>query len=237
MRSRKNSLAKAMTKTGALKGLWTSHGRFSRSCRKTSLQGYRRNSSRSITRESDMQNINPTRAELQNVKSRIKLADSGHKLLKKKRDGLIIEFYSVLKDAKNMRSELNELYKKAYGSMMEVSVKNIMGVKIPQIAKGKIRKTLEERGYGLLSASMRMDEMAENYEILLEKTLEVAEVETKLRKLLMEIEKTKRRVNALEYILIPQLQQQKRIIALHLEEMDRETTFRLKKIKLKVLAK
>ncbi|HLD83437.1 MAG TPA: V-type ATP synthase subunit D [archaeon] len=208
-----------------------------------------------------MQNINPTRAELQNVKSRIKLADSGHKLLKKKRDGLIIEFYSVLKDAKNMRSELNELYKKAYGSMMEVSalegtteikslslalkdhpsvelsVKNIMGVKIPQIAKGKIRKTLEERGYGLLSASMRMDEMAENYEILLEKTLEVAEVETKLRKLLMEIEKTKRRVNALEYILIPQLQQQKRIIALHLEEMDRETTFRLKKIKLKVLAK
>src|SRR3989344_2071899 len=191
-----------------------------------------------------MQNLNPTRAELQNVKSRIKLAESGHKLLKKKRDGLIIEFYNVLKDARSMRSELNEIYKNARTSMLEVAalegiteIKNIMGVKIPQIAKGKIRKSLEERGYGLLSASMRMDNMAENYEVLLEKTLDVAEIETKLRKLLMEIEKTKRRVNALEYVLIPQLQQQKRIIALHLEEMDRETTFRLKKIKQKVIAK
>ncbi|MBI4018852.1 MAG: V-type ATP synthase subunit D [Candidatus Aenigmarchaeota archaeon] len=208
-----------------------------------------------------MQNLNPTRAELQNVKNRIKLAESGHKLLKKKRDGLIIEFYNVLKDAKSMRSELNEIYRRAYTSMLEVAalegimeikslslalkdkpsveltVKNIMGVRIPQIAKGKIRKSLEERGYGLLSASMRMDDMAGNYEALLEKTLDVAEIETKLRKLLMEIEKTKRRVNALEYVLIPQLQQQKRIIALHLEEMDRETTFRLKKIKQKVIAK
>src|SRR3989338_1631756 len=208
-----------------------------------------------------MQNLNPTRAELQNVKSRIKLAESGHKLLKKKREGLIIEFYNVLKDARSMRSELNEIYKNARTSMLEVAalegiteikslslalkdrpsvdltIKNIMGVKIPQIAKGKIRKSLEERGYGLLSASMRMDNMAENYEVLLEKTLDVAEIETKLRKLLMEIEKTKRRVNALEYVLIPQLQQQKRIIALHLEEMDRETTFRLKKIKQKVIAK
>lgn len=208
-----------------------------------------------------MQNVNPTRSELQNVKSRLKLADSGHKLLKKKRDGLIIEFYAVLKDAKNVRGELNELYRKAHSSMLEVAalegttevkslslalkehpsvdleVRNVMGVKIPQIKKGRIRKSPAERGYGLLSGSMRMDEMTQNYEELLEKALEVAEIETKLRKILMEIEKTKRRVNSLEYIMIPHLLEQKRMISLHLEEMERETTFRLKKIKQKVIAK
>ncbi len=202
-----------------------------------------------------MQDVNPTRAELLVVKTRIKLAESGHKILKKKRDGLIMEFYAALKDAKNLRGELNILYQKAHLSMIETTalegvteikslslalkdrpsvdleIRNVMGVKIPQIKKGKIRKSMEERGYGLLSSSMRMDEMAQNYEELLEKALDVAEVETKLRRLLIEIEKTKRRVNSLEYIVIPRLDEQRRFIAMRLEEMDRETTFRMKKIK------
>lgn len=205
-----------------------------------------------------LMNVNPTRSELIKLRKNIKLAESGHKLLKKKRDGLILEFFNALKDAKDVRKELNEKYIEAYKKLqrsialdglveiktlsmalkdrpaVELEVRNVMGVNIPVIKHGTIRKSLIERGYGLYSSSIRIEETAKAYEELLELVVKTAETETKLRNILIEIEKTKRRVNSLEYVVIPRLKATAAFIAFRLEEMDRENIFRLKKIKQKI---
>ena len=202
--------------------------------------------------------VKPTRSELITLRKKIRLADSGHKLLKKKRDGLILEFFNVLKDAKKVRAEINQKYNLAYNRLIEamaldgvaeirnialalkqrpsveIEVKNIMGVNVPKIRSTAVKKTLMDRGYGLLSSSIRIEEMVKAYEDLLESIILAAEVETKLRKILADIEKTKRRVNSLEYLIIPRLKEQARFISFRLEEMDRENIFRMKKIKAKI---
>ena len=111
--------------------------------------------------------------------------------------------------------------------------KNIMGVVVPQIESTKVRKQLDERGYGVLGTSARIDEAADAYEELLESVILAAEVETAMRKLLEEIETTKRRVNALEFKLLPDLYENKEFIEQKLEEQEREEIFRMKKIKAK----
>ncbi|MBI2971721.1 MAG: V-type ATP synthase subunit D [Candidatus Aenigmarchaeota archaeon] len=207
-----------------------------------------------------MMNVKPTRSELIKLKKQIRLAQSGYKLLKKKRDGLIMEFFSVLKEAKTVRRDLNEKYGIAHRKLqlalaldgaveiktlsyalkerpsIELDVRNVMGVSIPVIRHGTIKKTLAERGYGLLSSSIRLEEMVRAYEELLEAVVMAAEVETKLRNILIEIERTKRRVNSLEFIVIPRLRLAAAFITLRLEELDRENIFRLKKIKQKIAA-
>lgn len=191
------------------------------------------------------------------LKKKIKLAQSGHKLLKKKRDGLILEFFEILKKAKTVRQELTEAYKSArvkkdmasaidgYIAVrsaanarkdmpdVETSTKNIMGVVVPRIASSEIKKALAERGYGVVGTSAAINEAAGSYEEVVEKIIKVAEYETTMLKLLQEIDKTKRRVNALEFNLIPRMQKQRAFISLRLEEMERENTFRLKRIKKK----
>ncbi|MEM0351205.1 MAG: V-type ATP synthase subunit D, partial [Archaeoglobaceae archaeon] len=87
--------------------------------------------------------------------------------------------------------------------------------------------------YGILSTSIRVDEAVTAYEELVDSILEVAEIETTIRRLLEEIERTKRRVNALEYRVIPRMQELAKFIAFKLEEMDRENIIRLKKLKMK----
>jgi len=205
-----------------------------------------------------LMDVKPTRSELIKLRKNIKLAESGYKLLKKKRDGLILEFFNALKDAKDVRKELNEKYIEAYKKLrfaialdglveiktlsmalkdrpsVELEVRNVMGVNIPVIKHGTIRKSLMERGYGLYSSSIRIEETAKAYEELLELVVKTAETETKLRNILIEIEKTKRRVNSLEYVVIPRLKATAAFIAFRLEEMDRENIFRLKKIKQKI---
>ncbi|MCP3682527.1 MAG: V-type ATP synthase subunit D [bacterium] len=201
------------------------------------------------------QNIKPTRSELINLKKRIKLAKSGHSLLKKKRDGLILEFFKILKDAKNLRSELVENYKTAMEKMnivravesdlqvksiamalkdkplIELQTKNVMGVVVPEIKGKEITKALFERGYGIISGSSKIDEAALAYEQVVESLVRAAEVETFMKKVLQEIEKTKRKVNALERVTIPNMEEQAAFIRLRLEEMERENFFRLKIIK------
>jgi V/A-type H+-transporting ATPase subunit D len=203
------------------------------------------------------QDTKPTRSELIILKNRIRLAKSGHLLLKKKRDGLILEFFEVMKKAKTLREELVNEYRVALEKMniartMEgdlkvksiamaikeipeiiLKTKNIMGVKVPKIESSEIKKAFMERGYGVYNSSA-IDEAASSYEKVVEKILLAAEVETSMRKLLNEIEKTKRRVNALEFVVIPKLESIKSFITLRLEELERENIFRLKKIKLKV---
>lgn len=108
-----------------------------------------------------------------------------------------------------------------------------MGVLVPRVEARVARKRLLDRGYGVIGTTDRIDGVAEAYEALLEDILHAAEVETTLRKLLDEIEATKRRVNALEFRVIPRFKAQAAFITLRLEEMERENIFRLKRIKAK----
>jgi V/A-type H+/Na+-transporting ATPase subunit D len=202
------------------------------------------------------QDIKPTRSELLKVKKQIKLALSGYSLLKKKRDGLILEFFVILKKAKTLRQELVDEYKIALGKMniaralegdlriksialaiqeipdIKLTTKNIMGVKVPKIESEEIQKAMMSRGFGLYN-SAAIDEAASSYEKVVEKVLLAAEIETSMRKLLNEIEKTKRRVNALEFVVMPKLKNVLDFIKLRLEEMERENIFRMKRIKAK----
>jgi V/A-type H+-transporting ATPase subunit D len=201
--------------------------------------------------------VKPTRKNLMQIKERIELSDRGHDTLEKKRDGLIMEFMDILDQAQDVRSEMEDSYQRAQRSMdmaraMEGDVavrgaaaalkehpeittqsKNIMGVVVPQIESSKVRKDLDERGYGVLGTSARIDEAADAYEELLENIILAAEVETAMKKMLEEIETTKRRVNALEFKLLPELRENKEYIEQKLEEQEREEIFRMKKIKAK----
>ncbi|MDO8480489.1 MAG: V-type ATP synthase subunit D [Nanoarchaeota archaeon] len=202
------------------------------------------------------QNVKPTRSELMELKKRIKLAKSGYNLLKKKRDGLILDFFEILKKVKNVRGELVEDYKRALQKMsmarviesdlkirslalavanspeVKIGRKNIMGVVVPNIGEVELRKTAMSRGYGVYT-SAAVDEAASEYEKVVEKIIKAAEIETSMRKLLREIEKTKRRVNALEFEVLPKLEKTKSFIQLRLEEAERENIFRMKIIKRK----
>ena len=202
------------------------------------------------------QDIKPTRSELLKLKKQIRLAKSGYSLLKKKRDGLILEFFKILKKAKTLREDLVGEYKTALEKIniartlegdlkvksismaikdvpdVKVATKNIMGVKVPKIESSEVKKSFMERGYGVYSPSS-IDEAAAAYEKVVEKVILAAEVETSMRKLLSEIEKTKRRVNALEFIVIPELDKVRVFIQLRLEEIERENIFRMKRIKAK----
>ncbi len=169
---------------------------------------------------------------------------------------MILDFFEVLKKAKTIRSELTETFIEAQNKMniarvlepdlkiksiamalknkpvIQLETKNIMGVKVPKIEAGEIQRKFAERGPGYFN-SAAISEAAQSYENVLEKIIVAAEVEVSLRRLLQEIEKTKRRVNALEYVVIPDMESTKDIITLRLEEMERENIFRLKHIKSK----
>lgn len=202
-----------------------------------------------------LRDITPTRSELINLKKKIRLSERGYNILKMKRDGLILEFFKVLEQAKMGRGELQEKYlaasemialsntvegtiglKAAAFSVKEtpeitLNPRNIMGVVVPEIKSTKVRKKLLDRGYGLIGTTPVLDETATAYENLTESIIQSAEIETTMKKLLDEIESTKRRVNALEYKVIPELTAARDFIKMRLDEMEREELFRLKKIK------
>ena len=202
-----------------------------------------------------MNDVKPTRTELLAIKKKIAISESGYDLLKIKREGLIMSFFKILDEAKLIKMELIEKHKTAReditiastvdGDMavktasfamsahpeITLSSRNIMGVPVPVIKGSKIKRKLEDRGYGLIGTSPYINDAARSYENLVELIIKAAEVETTMKKLLDEIEKTKRRVNALEFKVIPQLKEAERFIELRLEELERENTFRLKRIK------
>lgn len=198
----------------------------------------------------------PTRMELLKTKERITLATKGHRLLKQKRDALILEFFRILKKAQDLRGELAEKMARAYKSLalaetyhtlyelqnvslnvrkkidIEMEVKNIMGVKIPYIESRVERKPLlENPAYSVAATSAKIDNTVEAFDEVLGIVIRLAETETAIKRLILEIEKTKRRVNALEYILIPRLEEQKRMISFRLDEMERDSFVSLKVIK------
>ncbi|MBC9985109.1 MULTISPECIES: V-type ATP synthase subunit D [Haloferax] len=203
------------------------------------------------------EDVKPTRKNLMAIEDRIELSERGHDTLEQKRDGLIMEFMDILDQAQDVRANLNQDYERAQNKInmaraMEGDVavrgaasalkeypeittqsKNIMGVVVPQIESSRVKKSLDQRGYGLLGSSARIDEAADAYEELLESIILAAEVETAMKKMLEEIETTKRRVNALEFKLLPELYENQEYIEQKLEEQEREEIFRLKKIKAK----
>ncbi len=201
------------------------------------------------------QDVKPTRSEELRLKEQIELAENGHDILEKKRDGLIHEFMQVIGDARDVNEELAELYNDAKTSLQKAKVydgediirssamtiqaepaisasqQNIMGVVVPEIESTEVQRHLLEREYGMTDSTSRIDSASEKHEKLLEKIVEAAETQTKILKLLEEIEKTKRRVNALEHKTIPEMKEAQDYVSQTLEENAREETFRMKKIK------
>ena len=116
---------------------------------------------------------------------------------------------------------------------VKLSSKSIMGMMVPKVEAQQIHTKMTEKGYGVISTSAYIEEAAAAFEKLLDTLVRAAEVETTMKKLLDEIEKTKRRVNALEFKIIPELQESERFVKFRLEEMDRENTTRLKHLKKK----
>jgi len=202
------------------------------------------------------QEVKPTRTELIAIKRKIALYDRGYKLLKMKRDGLVLEFFNILSKARDIRSKIISDYKKADEKLTiatgvdgETAVqsvafsrhedpkvimgsKNVMGTLVPTtLESGTVKRRIDQRGYGIIGMSVRIDEAADAYEQLVEDIILAAELETTLRKLVEEIEKNKRIVNALEFRILPELRKNESFIRTRLEEMERENVFRLKRIK------
>ncbi len=199
--------------------------------------------------------ITPTRSELINLKRRIKQTKNGYKLLKMKRDGLFHEFRTLLSDMIKAKRELTESYILAKSRIdlanaiegglkvrsaaiansaspeVEVERRNIMGVVVPSVSGTNLKQAFGERSIGFTGSSPYIDEAADSFGNLIERMVKAAEMEATLKRLLAEIEATKRRVNALEFKVIPELEEARVFIQLRLEEMEREETFRLKRFK------
>jgi V/A-type H+-transporting ATPase subunit D len=202
-----------------------------------------------------MEQINPTRMELIKKNAQIKLAEQGRDLLREKMDALIQEFFHIMESVSQSRDELEILSNAAQHSLLiamavddpvtlrsasfatrrgitlDIKGKNIMGVPVPIIEKRRFVKSLFERGYSILGVSGRIDETAEKFEAELDLIISLAETETALRRVGGEIQMTRRRVNALEQILIPELKRQAKYIEITIDERDREDLYRLKKVK------
>jgi V/A-type H+/Na+-transporting ATPase subunit D len=202
-----------------------------------------------------IEGINPTRMELLKLKDREKLAVKGHSLLKEKRNALIMEFFNILERVKGSRENVEETLKEAYKDLtasqivmgdlavkksamsvkesveIDIDSRSVMGVVVPLIESETSQRTMVERGYGFLDTSVKLDEAASKFEESIKLIIELGEIEKTIILLAGEIESTKRRVNALEHIIIPKLENTVKYIEMRLEEMERENFVRLKMIK------
>jgi len=199
--------------------------------------------------------ISPTRMNLITTKRRIVMARKGHRVLKRKREVLVIEFLRLLKESKQDRSYLNRLLEQAYKSVtiasayvgdfelesvamhvpeaerIGITLKGVMGVQIPEIVR---TASIGKANYNLISTSIAIDDINESFTKTLETVVDVAQRELGLKRLVIEIEKAKRRVNALEYIVMPAMIKRTGYISFRLDEMDRDTFSALKHVKKKL---
>ncbi|MDG6911245.1 MAG: V-type ATP synthase subunit D [Nitrososphaerota archaeon] len=200
-------------------------------------------------------NIKPTRMEYLRTMRRIAVSRKGLKLLKLKRSALILEFFNLSKTLADMRSGLQAKLLKGYEGIhatemfvgplrleyesmripriheLTLKSKNVMGVRIPEITSQVSGSAGQEY---LLEIPAAVSQAIKSFESLHQMVLDVAEKETALRKLLMEIEKVKRRSNAIENVLIPRLQANARYIKFRFDEMERESFTKLKTVKRKL---
>ena len=204
--------------------------------------------------------ITPTRMVLNQLKGRLKTARRGHKLLKDKRDELMRQFMDVVRLNKQLRIRVEEGLTQAFASqqvassimspeMLEqallyprqsvelgMSYKNIMSVNVPQYSfHTKNNDPSEIYPYGFAQTSGELDDALDKLARVFEDMLELAQVEKTMQLLAEEIEKTRRRVNALEYVMIPELEGNIKYISMKLEENENATKVRLLKVKEMVL--
>ena len=207
-----------------------------------------------------MATITPTRMVLNQMKGRLKTASRGHKLLKDKRDELMRQFMDVVKLNKQLRTRVEEGLTAAFSSLQVASAimspemleqallyprqsvelgltyKNIMSVNVPQYSfQTKNNDPSEIYPYGFAQTSGELDDALDKMARVFEDMLELAQVEKTMQLLAEEIEKTRRRVNALEYVMIPELESNIKYIAMKLEENENATKVRLLKVKEMVL--
>ena len=205
--------------------------------------------------------LTPTRMVLNQLKGRLKTASRGHKLLKDKRDELMRQFMEVIKENKQLRIRVEEGLSKAFASLqvagsimspdalkqallyprqsveLSMKFKNIMSVNVPEYDfKTKSNDPSEIYPYGFAQTSGELDDALEALSKVFEDMLKLAEIEKTMQLLAEEIEKTRRRVNALEYVMIPELQENIKYISMKLEENENSTKVRLLKVKEMVLA-
>jgi len=191
---------------------------------------------------------------LQN-KVQTSLASDGVNLLKNKRDALVKEFFTMVREMFSFRDELDERVRNAANTLnlalgidgphvvrsvgmstrreisLSVERRNIWGIRVPELEKRSVVRSVMARGYGIHTVSSRIDEAARSFEGILNLIITMASNEVKVKRLGDEIRKTTRRVNALEQVVIPALEEQSRFIESALEEREREDLFRLKRLK------
>ena len=201
-------------------------------------------------------NVNPTRMELTRLKGKLRTAQRGHKLLKDKRDELMKQFLDTVREVRSLRSEVEEelmtvhdaftvasalmssqaleqalLYPKQSVKLTQTT-KNIMSVNVPVYDfQTQTRSDADIYPYGFAATSGELDTAVDALGKVFRKMLKLAEVEKAAQLMSEEIEKTRRRVNALEYVVIPDTQEAIRYITMKLDENDRATTTRLMKVK------
>lgn len=196
-------------------------------------------------------NVNPTRMELRRLKDRLKTAERGHKLLKDKSDEMVRQFLTLIRENKRLREEMEgevaealRLFSLSAGQPLEtlqaialptlaasitVGTKNVMGVDVPYMQTSRVGDV--ELPYALCAAPAELDDAVIKLTELADKLLHLAEVEKTCNMLADEIEKNRRRVNALEYVMIPQLKETIKYILMKLDENERAAVVRLMKVK------
>ena len=204
--------------------------------------------------------VTPTRMVLNHLKGRLKTARRGHKLLKDKRDELMRQFLDVVKENKVLRERVEDGLTAAFSSLqvassimspemleqallyprqsveLDMKVKNVMSVKVPQYSfQTKNNDPSEIYPYGFAQTSGELDDALDRMAKVFEDMLKLAEVEKSMQLMAQEIEKTRRRVNALEYVMIPELSENIKYITMNLAENENSTKVRLMKVKEMVL--
>lgn len=198
--------------------------------------------------------INPTRMELTRLKKKRIMAVRGHKLLKDKRDELMKQFISMVEENKSLREKVESGIKKANQKFLlarsemsdeylntallatkqsvslDVNIKNIMSVNVPEFKyTTRTADSNDIYSYGLAFTSFGLDDAVKSLSDVFEDMLKLAEREKACQLLASEIEKTRRRVNALEYVVIPQTQNGIKYISMKLDENERGAQVRLMK--------
>ena len=206
--------------------------------------------------------IIPTRMVLKQLKARLKTARRGHKLLKDKRDEMMRQFMDIVKRNKELRTNVEQGLTDAFAALqvasavmspeileqsllyprqsveLDVKYKNIMSVNVPLYQYStKSGDTADIYPYGFAQTSGELDDAMEYMSKVFEDMMKLAEVEKSMQLLAEEIEKTRRRVNALEYVMIPDLEKNIKYITMKLEENENATKVRLLKVKEMVLEK
>ena len=202
-----------------------------------------------------LMNVNPTRMELTRLKRRLKTATRGHKLLKDKRDEMMRRFVLLVRENAKLREQVEKERSLALGefslcrgvmepAMLEealmyparsvdltIGKDNIMSVEVPtiQVVEGTLQETV--LSYGLAQTSSQLDGAIAGLAAILPQMIKLAEIEKTCNLLADEIEKTRRRVNALEYVMIPDLEDTIRYITMKLDENERSNLTRLMKVK------